>query len=112
MANNWQQNTSTLGQGDLNGDGIVDIRDLQVIANNWQAGVGGGGGSGTEGSSTADVTPTIQPRRKRELCACGGGSLALRRRRRLVIPIMTAIWLKHHFVKKWKIVLSKISVSH
>lgn len=44
VANNWQRVGVDRPEGDVNGDGVVDIKDLQLIANNWQSGSGSGGG--------------------------------------------------------------------
>jgi len=48
LANHWQASATDWSQGDFNGDGIVDIRDLQAIANNWQQGVGAPGAGSGE----------------------------------------------------------------
>ncbi len=36
VANNWQQPRNNWAQGDFNRDGIVNIQDFSIVANNWQ----------------------------------------------------------------------------
>ena len=36
VANNWQQSLNSWADGDMNGDGIVDIQDFTIVANHWQ----------------------------------------------------------------------------
>ena len=45
IANHWQANVYGPANGDFNDSGKVDIIDLQTLANNWQVGVGGSGSS-------------------------------------------------------------------
>jgi hypothetical protein len=36
VANNWQKPSNNWASGDLNLDGITDIQDFTIVANNWQ----------------------------------------------------------------------------
>ena len=36
IANNWQKIRNNWATGDLNLDGLVDIQDFTIVANNWQ----------------------------------------------------------------------------
>jgi hypothetical protein len=36
LAAHWGQSGMTAAQGDVNGDGKVNVSDLSILANNWQ----------------------------------------------------------------------------
>ena len=44
LASNFRKTGQNFAQGDLNGDGTVDIQDFSVLALNWGLSTGGGGG--------------------------------------------------------------------
>ncbi|MCC6680777.1 MAG: PEP-CTERM sorting domain-containing protein [Phycisphaeraceae bacterium] len=40
LGDNWQSNTATWAEADFTGDGIVNLADLQILGDNWGFGVG------------------------------------------------------------------------
>ena len=53
LANHWQQPATDWSQADFDGNGIVALQDLQAIANHWQNGVGAPGQGSGESFSEA-----------------------------------------------------------
>jgi len=76
LANNWQSTGATWATGDFNGDGIVDIRDLQAIANNWQS-----GSSSNSAMLLPDFSTVAAPEPCAALLATGLAPAMLLRRR-------------------------------